>query len=333
MSSRGQPESTNHEPPYDLVAESLLNGEVTLFLGAGLNLFGREPRTWKKGSPFLPDGSELAGHLASAFEFEGESEDLARVSQFAVLKRTELPLFRELHEIFATGTDEPNAVHHFLAGFEQQFVRGRLHPYGPPPPPLIVTTNYDDALERAFTDVAEPFDLLVYRTDAQGQGSFLHRSSDGTIERTVEDGSTYGEELLKEHGVILKIHGTAQRGGLPARDSYVITEDHYIEYLAHSNIATLLPRPLLVRMKETHFLFLGYSMRDWNLRAFLHRIWSDRNLEVGTWSIQLAPNQLERMFWANRGLDIFDTALETFLPRLGEELERLARPRAPEEGA
>jgi hypothetical protein len=113
MSSRAEHNSTNHEPPYELVAESLLNGEVTLFLGAGVNLFGREPRTWTKGSPFLPDGTELADHLASAFKFEGGSEDLARVSQFAVLRKTELRLFRELHQIFA-GEDEPNALHRFL---------------------------------------------------------------------------------------------------------------------------------------------------------------------------------------------------------------------------
>ena len=31
-------------------------------------------------------------------------------------------------------------------------------------------------------------------------------------------------------------------------------------------------------MRDSHFLFLGYSMRDWSLRVFLQRIWGEQRL-------------------------------------------------------
>src|SRR2546426_927562 len=39
---------------------------------------------------------------------------------------------------------------------------------------LIVTTNYDDALERAFNEAREPFDLVAYIADGEHRGKFMH---------------------------------------------------------------------------------------------------------------------------------------------------------------
>ena len=41
--------------------------------------------------------------------------------------------------------------------------------------------------------------------------------------------------------VILKLHGAVQRLGPSEEDNYVITEDHYIEYLTHTDITSQLP--------------------------------------------------------------------------------------------
>ena len=73
--------------------------------------------------------------------------------------------------------------------------------------------------------------------------------------------------------MILKIHGAVDRADAEA-DSYVITEDHYIDYLARENVARLIPAYLMARMRTSHFLFLGYGMRDWNLRVILRSIWA-----------------------------------------------------------
>ena len=49
------------------------------------------------------------------------------------------------------------------------------------------------------------------------------------------------------------------------RDSYVITEDHYIDYMLNTEVTALLPIPLPEKLKRSHYLFLGYGLKDWNL--------------------------------------------------------------------
>jgi hypothetical protein len=74
-------------------------------------------------------------------------------------------------------------------------------------------------------------------------------------------------------------------------------------------------------VRDSHLLFLGYAMRDWNLRAFLHRLWKQRRYGARAWSIQLRPDALERKFWEKRGVEIFDLHLEEFLEGLKGALE------------
>ena len=86
--------------------------------------------------------------------------------------------------------------------------------------------------------------------------------------------------------MIVKIHGAVDRSGAED-DSYVITEDHYIDYLTRSDIASLLPVAVAAQAASvSHFLFLGYGMRDWNLRVILHRIWGAQTRNYASWAIQ-----------------------------------------------
>ena len=100
----------------------------------------------------------------------------------------------------------------------------------------------------------------------------------------------------------------------------MITEDHYIDYLTRTDLKQLLPPQLLARLAECHFLFLGYSMRDWNLRAILQRLWSERTTRWDSWSIQLAPDPLERKSWELRGVQILEMDLDTYVAGLSQRL-------------
>ena len=42
-----------------------------------------------------------------------------------------------------------------------------------------MTTNYDDALERAFDEAEEPYDLAVYMASGDDKGKFVHVPYDG----------------------------------------------------------------------------------------------------------------------------------------------------------
>jgi hypothetical protein len=125
--------------------------------------------------------------------------------------------------------------------------------------------------------------------------------------------------------VIVKLHGAVARDETCEHDNYVITEDHYIDYLAYTEIGTLLPAPILKQLYNSHFLFLGYGMSDWNLRVILHRIWGSRRLDWPSWSIQLDPHSLEIKFWSERDVTIFNVDLADYIATL----DRVFRERCP----
>jgi len=56
---------------------------------------------------------------------------------------------------------------------------------------FIVTTNYDDALERAFQDEGEPYDPVTYiNDDDRNRGLFRHILFDGEPSEACEDPDT-----------------------------------------------------------------------------------------------------------------------------------------------
>jgi hypothetical protein len=107
------------------------------------------------------------------------------------------------------------------------------------------------------------------------------------------------------------------------QDSYVITEDHYIDYLTRTDISSLLPVTLAAKLRRSHILFLGYGLRDWNLRVILHRIWEERKLTWKSWAIQLNPEELDRRFWMKRDVEIMNVCLEDYVAALSTQLDVL----------
>jgi len=302
---------------YDTVVRGFTLGRVTPVLGAGANLTGRPPETgWTPRGKYLPSGGELAEYLAGFFRYDGDPNDLVRVSQYvAVTKGGTGQLYDILHQVFDHDY-ESTRLHDFLAGLpgvlraKDQLLRG---------PSLILTTNYDDVLEQAFEAAGEPYDVVVYVADGKDAGKFRHRPP-GEKTRVIQEPETYVELDPTQRTVILKIHGFVDRSQADpedAEDSYVITEDHYIEYLARTDLDRLVPVKLLKRLRKCHFLFLGYSLRDWNLRAMLHRIWADREREYDSWSVQIHSDPLETKSWERREVQIFDMPLAEYLTGLG----------------
>jgi hypothetical protein len=303
---------------YEMVVNALAEGRVIPLLGAGVNLCGRPAdAVWDRRDPrFLPSGGELASFLAGYFKYPpADARDLARVSQYGVVMQGLGPLYAELHEIFDADY-EPSPLHTFLA----RLPRALRDKGCAPRYQLIVSTNYDDALETAFRAVDEPFDLVSYIADGEYRGKFLHVPPDEPP-RLIERPNEYAELSQERRTVILKIHGAVERGTADwESDSYVITEDHYIDYLTRTDIAGLLPVTLAKALRRSHFLFLGYSMRDWNLRVILHRIWGQQKLNYKSWAIQATPEPMECEFWQQRGVEIRRVRLEEYVAELEAQL-------------
>lgn len=307
-----------------MVALALADGEVVPFLGAGVNLCGRpKDQGWKQGE-FLPSGGELSEYLAKRCGYPlADPDNLVRVAQYQATMQGGGPLYKRLKEIFDADY-APTALHELLASLprtlETLFKRIRYQ--------LIVTTNYDDALERAFTAADQPFDLFTYVAYGEHEGLFLHSLHHGQPDvvegpEVVEDPSKFAEPLLEERPAIVKIHGAVDRTP-NKRDSYVITEDHYIDFLQRTELSKLLPLPLLAPLKESHFLFLGYSLRDWNLRVILQRIWEEQEHGWSSWAVQHQSTPLDQKFWMKRSVDIQVVDLVDYVRVLDKSLEAAA---------
>lgn len=300
------------------VVKAMERGQVVPLLGAGANLCDRPPECAWDPELHPPSGAELSGLLADEFGYPlDDRTELARVSEYVELAAGEGPLYERLRDIF-DAEYPPNSVHRFLAALPASLEakgKGHLHQ-------LIITTNYDDILERAFSDADEPYEVVVYMAGGEDHGRFVHCLADGE-RRLIERPNEYTGLSFDTCSVILKIHGAIDRGD-EARDSFVVSEDDYIEYLTHANLSQLVPVSVLARLRRSHFLFLGYRMRDWNLRVMLHRLFRERDHGYRSWAVQLAPDLVDEELWSRREVDVVDVALSEYVEELTRQLEAAA---------
>ena len=307
---------------YFLVAKRILEGEVVPFLGAGANLCGRpDGTTWAEDGDFLPDALELASTLAAEVGYpDPEDHDLKRISQYVHSVLGWKPLYKYVRAPLQV-IYPPTELHRFLAA-----VAGILRERDMPRQ-IILTTNYDDALERAFEEAGEPYDLIWYeaQADRPNCGRFIHDRKPAPVPIIVPN--RYIDLDPDERTVIVKLHGAMVRGD-PALDSYVITEDDYIRYLTRSDIAGQLPAVVRQRLQERHLLFLGYSMRDWNLRVVMQRLAGDGALANQSWSIQREPRtaanaEIELTLWDDRDVELVFVLLDDYVEKLRQQIDRL----------
>lgn len=305
---------------YGLVADALIKGNVVPFFGAGVNLCDRATGAMRRPNQDLPSGSELARYLFEAAVPPGthvrglDKRDLVRVSQYVSVMSGDGPLYQGLRALFDVNY-EVTSLHRFFAELPSMLrSHNRMVRY-----PLIMTTNYDDVMERAYADVHEPFDTVTYIAEGNNRGKFNHHNSDGE-ECLIEDPNNVDIELDEERKfkrpVILKIHGAVDRRP-DGRDSYVITEDDYIDYLAHANP---IPKRLMEKLARSHFLFMGYGLRDWNLRVIMHRIWEHQDVKWKWWAIQLGASEMDVQFWNRHGVEILDQNLSAYTAKLRQRV-------------
>jgi DNA-binding SARP family transcriptional activator len=257
------------------------------------------------------DVGSLAEQLASRFEYGEEAADLTRVAQFVALTKGPGPLYEELRALFAS-TVAPTQLHRFFASLPP-LLRERGLPHQ-----LLLTTSYDLALEQALLDAGEEFDVVSYIATGRDRGRFAHRDPTGAT-RVIELPNTYATELsLERRTVILKLHGGLDAAG--GRESFVVTEDDYIGYLAHGDIGSAIPVGLAAKLRRSHFLFLGYGIREWSLRLVLDRICAGEALAFRSWAVLPAARPLERYFWRARDIDLLELPLDDYTTALGRHL-------------
>jgi hypothetical protein len=126
--------------------------------------------------------------------------------------------------------------------------------------------------------------------------------------------------VTSQNTVLLKIHGGADESEIRERESFVVSEDDYIDYLAHAPLSTVLPVGLAARLRRSHLLFLGYDLDDWSLRVFLRRLWGDERIAYRSWAIGAAHDALSVEYWRQRGVDSFDARPDEYVAELAERV-------------
>lgn len=324
------------EAPYGAIARALKRGRVVPFLGAGVSLSAQHAEAGEEGAKAggLPSAKELSHRLAKLGSFPAESDtdldDLSKVASYYAETSGRGNLREMLHETFNRDFT-PGKVHRYLADIDK--------------PLLVVTTNYDDLVERAFKEKGRPYDLVIHPTDRADMAGAVLWWKGGETEPIPEDPRRIPmNERLKQTTVIYKMHGSVMRswyrGASPPQtqededdraylqDSYVITEEDYIDFLHRMTGQVAVPTQFMDYFSTRQFLFLGYRLRDWNLRVVLKNLNSvlkkqqannmTQESEDPSWAIQSQPSLLEEKLWQRRGIHIYDKDLNQFIDELRE---------------
>jgi hypothetical protein len=278
------------------LADNIKKGECILFLGAGVHAAPPENSSFTypaEHQPFL--GRELVQKMAVECRFierfpKESPIDLQRVSlcfeTTPGLGRKALVDFLDTH--LRVGK-KPSPTVEMLAKL---------------PFKIVVTTNYDRLLESALNKVGKDPAVYVYNPAPNTPTPDID-----------EDPST-------ERPMIYKMHGD-----LGHRESIVITDEDYITFVQRmSDKQPFHPIPETIRFRLLKWptLFVGYSLRDYNLRLLFRTLrWRIDPASVPPcFSVDTSPDPLILQVWQHerRFVTFVAQDLWEFIPWLTDKV-------------
>ncbi len=294
--------------PMDEIAKAVTNGKCILFMGAAVHSAPPE------GSKYVypeaerpPIGSAFARHLAANSDFATKMPDedvrnLQRVAQFFELANQRSDLTTQIKAAVVTGK-KPSPVVRALADLNF---------------PIVITTNYDRLFETALRQVpGNPKDPFV---------SYYQKNEKEDI-ATVD--FPFDEDFSEARPFVFKMHGDIEHP-----ESIVITDEDYIHFILRmtdTGVYDPIPKTLQVQFKRWPTLFIGYSLKDYNLRVLFRTLrWKvDRAGFPRTYSIDLYPDPLIKTVWGDRGRFVSFIAQDvwTFVPELYRRIKNQEMPK------
>jgi hypothetical protein len=202
---------------------------------------------------------------------------------------------------------------------------------------LIITTNYDCLMERALENPEKgpPIPYVVLVTSKKDR-RVLARFSEDVADRDVlferHSGKmfparfAFDRQPLPKAGsppqsaqrlvVLYKIHGCAVESSdaEAGRDGIVISDADYVDYISQmSNADGVIPAAVTNMMGNRRFLFLGYSLSDWNVRSIFKTVQQKRLAEDPDFSVNLYVNDYEQVFFDRNNINVCNTDLKSFV--------------------
>ena len=300
------PSSVKANDPEPLVVpqqivNSVKSGRCILFLGAMASA-PSPPGCNYVYDKCPPGGGQLSQRLAKEFGYKEEDKtNLQRVA---------------LYGEFGPGGSRNRLV--------EAVIREIARPEGPLPPNfrmspspalrmlaalpfrIIITTNYDRLFDIALADA---------QTLAGVRKSPIVRIYDPTRTGILEE---VPDEPEEEKPILMKLHGDVGKN-----ESLVITEEDYITFILRMADTHLHPIHEYIRakMRAWPFLFIGYSLKDYNLRLLFKTLHYGLHLShiKPSFSVDPYPDNLIIAVWQHE-VQFIPENLWRFVPAIYREV-------------
>ncbi len=282
--------------PQEIV-KSVKSGRCILFLGAMASA-PSPPGCKYVYDKCPPGGGRLSERLAKEFSYKGEDKtNLARVAlqgEFGPGGSRNRLVEAVIREIAIP--DEPVPAKFRMSPSPALRMLAAL------PFRIIITTNYDRLFDTALSDA---------QTLAGIPKSPIVRIYDPTRTTTPEE---VPDEPEEEQPILLKLHGDVGK-----YESLVITEEDYITFIQRMTDIHLQPihEYIHAKMRAWPFLFVGYSLKDYNLRLLFRtlRYGLDFAYVRPSFAVDPYPDNLVVSIWS-RSIHFIVENLWTFVPAL-----------------
>lgn len=278
--------------------------------GTAIGLREKWPREWEEaGTDHI---IELLRLLVRATGLPSDS--LTNICGYYETASGRATLWNNLVRIFQ-GKKTPTPTHEMIARAAKYYLD--LGPGKVVTDYLIITANYDCLMEEALVKVGVPFAVLFMKKE----DNKIHvRFSDTVGQLARHNVPSYPNHFHLSRreplAVIYKIHGCLESGQEETDDSVVISDNDYVDYI--SRMATsegVVPAYVGTLMRKKPFLFLGYSLNDWNVRSIFQMIVRKRADEFGVrdYSVMRRFTKFEATYCDRNRVTIIDTDLQFFV--------------------
>lgn len=205
----------------------------------------------------LPSGRQLADRAAKVCDYPGpDSSDFLRVFQYFAMSKDKTAPRNFLAKEFAP-YETPGVIHTTIASMPFQYV---------------LTTNFDQLMETAFRQEDKVPTVLTY----QRRGNVFKEFGD----------------VDAQHPVVYKLHGSIDKTA-----SMVVTEDDVVDFLACVTTRDPeLPPKIQALFAEQSVVFIGYALKDWNVRVLLRALRGQEPASM-CFAVQKRPDNHEAKEW------------------------------------
>jgi hypothetical protein len=254
----------------DLIADAVRRQECILFLGAGVHAQPPDGSVHKWAREHCPAlGADLSMKLASLCGLAERypMEDTSNLARVATFFENQFSRHRLVQTIAHEVQDRrmPSPILRMLASLDF---------------PLVVSTNVDGLFEDALYKAGKKPRLVIYTSESQRADDPDIRGADSPI--------------------VYKLHGDL---GHP--ESVVVTDEDLMKFtmrMTESDAFNPVPVSLKYHLTKWTTLFVGYSLRDYNLRLLLTTLrWRIDSANLpDMFSVDLNPDPLVLEVWENK---------------------------------